>query len=223
MATMVSAPKELFNSQRLLEHSSYFLPMLADSQIQDLVFYSMDREGRFVYLSKSAQKVLTHNPSDWLGRSFREALTDAPCNENICSACPSDPISTEIECRTCEIIDNVGNRLRLKVWATPILHAGVSIGKTGLIQRFTEAEVIDSKLIDLIAKSRLLSVPEKQVIDMVYEGKLNKSIAKELAISMRTVEGRRSKSMKKLGVKSFSELIQVWSRLKSATITCKDA
>ncbi len=90
------------------------------------------------------------------------------------------------------------------------------IGQTGILQRSLDQSVSLGE--SLVAKSRLLSPPERQVIDLVFDGRLNKSIAKELGVSMRTVEARRSKSMKKLGVKSVSELIQVWTKLKASQV-----
>lgn len=59
------------------------------------------------------------------------------------------------------------------------------------------------------AKKRFhrLSPPEQQVLDLLVEGKTNRMIAKQLAISVRTVENRRARIMKKLDVESRAELL----------------
>lgn len=54
-----------------------------------------------------------------------------------------------------------------------------------------------------------LTAREREVVDLVLEGKVNKVIAKELNISDRTVEIHRSHAMEKLGVKSVAELVKI--------------
>jgi FixJ family two-component response regulator len=52
-----------------------------------------------------------------------------------------------------------------------------------------------------------LSARELQVMDMVIEGKLNKTIAYELDISIKTVEAHRARVMEKLGANSLAQLV----------------
>jgi FixJ family two-component response regulator len=54
-----------------------------------------------------------------------------------------------------------------------------------------------------------LTAREREVMDRVVAGKLNKSIADELGISIKTVETHRARVMEKMKVKSLAELIQV--------------
>jgi two-component system response regulator DctR len=58
----------------------------------------------------------------------------------------------------------------------------------------------------LRARLSSLTTREKEVMDRILAGKLNKVIADELAISMRTVEVHRAHVFEKLGVKSAVEL-----------------
>jgi two-component system response regulator TtrR len=53
-----------------------------------------------------------------------------------------------------------------------------------------------------------LTAREREVMDRVVEGKLNKQIADELNISMKTVEAHRARVMEKMGVRSLAELVQ---------------
>ncbi|GHU27397.1 hypothetical protein AGMMS50256_07150 [Betaproteobacteria bacterium] len=61
------------------------------------------------------------------------------------------------------------------------------------------------------ARQRLarLTTRERQVMERVLAGKLNKVIADELNICMRTVEVHRAHLFEKMGVKSAVELAQV--------------
>jgi FixJ family two-component response regulator len=53
-----------------------------------------------------------------------------------------------------------------------------------------------------------LSPRERQVLDAILEGKLNKQIAAQLGTSERTVKTQRANVMHKLGAHSMAELIQ---------------
>jgi two-component system response regulator FixJ len=50
---------------------------------------------------------------------------------------------------------------------------------------------------------------ERDVLRGLVDGKTNKSIARELAISPRTIEAHRANLMKKLGVETFPELVRL--------------
>jgi len=54
-----------------------------------------------------------------------------------------------------------------------------------------------------------LTPGEREVLDLILEGKLNKEIAAELGLSVRTIEDRRAKLMKKMDAKCLVELVQM--------------
>lgn len=54
-----------------------------------------------------------------------------------------------------------------------------------------------------------LTKGERDVLDLILQGKTNKEIATALKLSVRTVEDRRAKLMRKTQVGSVAELIQV--------------
>lgn len=53
-----------------------------------------------------------------------------------------------------------------------------------------------------------LTLREKEVLQLVAEGKTTREIAEVLCLSVKTVEKHRSSMMKKLGLQSFHELIK---------------
>jgi two-component system, LuxR family, response regulator DctR len=55
----------------------------------------------------------------------------------------------------------------------------------------------------------LLTTREREVMNLILEGKYNKVIADELNISMRTVEAHRSRIFEKMSVRSAVELAQM--------------
>lgn len=54
-----------------------------------------------------------------------------------------------------------------------------------------------------------LTPAEREVLDLILEGKLNKEIAAELGLSIRTVEDRRARLMKKTEASSVAGLVQL--------------
>jgi len=59
-----------------------------------------------------------------------------------------------------------------------------------------------------------LTQRESEVMQLVVAGKLNKQIADELSISMKTVEAHRARVMEKMGVRTLAELVKAVMSLK---------
>jgi len=67
---------------------------------------------------------------------------------------------------------------------------------------------VQARQAEFDARLAQLTVKEREVLDMVVEGKTNKQMAAELNLSLRAVEDRRSRLMAKLEAKSLAELLQ---------------
>ena len=84
-----------------------------------------------------------------------------------------------------------------------------------LLSRIQRALALDSQLAarqqrDEAITQRLeqLTQREREVLDLVVAGKLNKQIADTLEISMKTVEAHRARVMEKMGVRTIAELVK---------------
>ncbi|MDB5815734.1 MAG: DNA-binding response regulator [Rhodocyclales bacterium] len=80
------------------------------------------------------------------------------------------------------------------------------------LQRDAQAQAQVDQHTDLAERVNQLSPREREVMALVLEGKLNKIIADELDISMRTVEVHRSNVFEKMGVRSAVELATLLGR-----------
>ncbi len=69
---------------------------------------------------------------------------------------------------------------------------------------------------DLRSRFDSLTTDEVQVLTRIVQGTLNKVIAKDLAISLRTVESRRQKVLSKLGVATVPELVRAYVEFEQA-------
>ena len=70
---------------------------------------------------------------------------------------------------------------------------------------------------ELRQRYNTLSVREREVMNLVVSGMLNKQIAAELDASEATVKMHRSQVMKKMQAQSLPELVRMADRLKSIT------
>jgi FixJ family two-component response regulator len=72
----------------------------------------------------------------------------------------------------------------------------------------TERET-HSRNADVAARLAALTPKEREVLEMVAAGKTNRAMAEELQLSVRAVEDRRSRLMKKVGAQSVPELLRL--------------
>jgi two-component system response regulator FixJ len=62
---------------------------------------------------------------------------------------------------------------------------------------------------EALERLALLSKREREVMDLLVQGKLNKQVAAELDISIRTVEAHRAKIMDKLQANSLPDVVRI--------------
>ncbi|OHV72162.1 response regulator transcription factor [Ensifer sp. LCM 4579] len=135
----------------------------------------------------------------------------------------------------------VFDRLRARGWTVPVIfltgHADVPVAvqtlKAGAFD-FVEKPFNDNLLVDIVLKAvathesrrvllghqqdlqrrvQTLSNREAEVMHLMLQAKLNKQIAHELGISMRTVEVHRSRVLEKLGARNTTELAGMLAEL----------
>jgi len=71
----------------------------------------------------------------------------------------------------------------------------------------------DASLKTLRARYVSLSSREQEVMSLVVLGKLNKQVAAALGVSEITIKGHRGRMMRKMGARSFAELVSLADRL----------
>ena len=78
-----------------------------------------------------------------------------------------------------------------------------------LVDRVLAALAEDDRRRDRAARLAGLTAREREIMDLVLAGRLNKQIADDLGISMRTVEVHRAHVFEKMGVKTAVELARL--------------
>ncbi|QHJ10261.1 Response regulator protein TmoT [Paraglaciecola mesophila] len=79
------------------------------------------------------------------------------------------------------------------------IHHALTLNKTAQKRAFQS--------LDIVQRCKSLTVREKEVMERVVAGQLNKNIASELNLSQRTIEIHRANMMEKMRVKSLAELM----------------
>ena len=83
---------------------------------------------------------------------------------------------------------------------------------TSIIERALELDAQNAGHVaaqsEVAARLAKLSPREREVLDLVIKGKMNKTIADVMNISIKTVEAHRSKVMEKMCARSLAELVQ---------------
>jgi two-component system response regulator FixJ len=92
-----------------------------------------------------------------------------------------------------------------KPFEEAVILASVRSAEEQSTQKSKHAEISAS----VVAKLATLSLRERQVLDGLVAGKPNKTIAKDLGISPRTIEVYRANLMSKMGAGSLSELVRM--------------
>lgn len=116
----------------------------------------------------------------------------------------------------------------------PMAVKAVKAGAVDFIQKpFRDQELIDkiqralkvdahlrmqvADLDEISARLSSLTPREKEVMEGVVAGKVNKVIAHELGLSQRTVEIHRARVMEKMKAKSLAQLVQMVMRARSSS------
>ena len=199
-----------------------FVDCLIEACQEYYVVYTHDLDGRITYMGPSAKGILNIEPTEVHGLNIKSLLSDCPENELIRNnewSLLNSPIRRH---GTCELIVH-GCRHMFQYWRVLNPNGESQFQVSGIIGRIhldhseleLERESTDKQLVRLLSRAASLTEGERNVVHLIVDGHFNKKVARLLNVSMRTVESRRSKAMKKLGAITFSELVQFWILIRT--------
>lgn len=89
------------------------------------------------------------------------------------------------------------------------------------IDKDTSARAERQKIADVDARMSALTAKEREVLDLIAAGKTNREMADALGLSVRAVEDRRARLMKKVNAGSVAELVSFFTNHKGGEIARK--
>ncbi|SMP46903.1 PAS domain S-box-containing protein [Neorhodopirellula lusitana] len=171
----------------------------------------VDVTGHVVKVNDIAAQMFGYEPEDLVGKNIFSLIGDAS----------KDDLQTNYENRAVGSSEAVEYRVKHRdghdVWVLVSTRPYFDDGGKFCGTRNVVVNISHRKLAEELARKAeianarldMLSSRERNVFSRVVEGDMNKVIAKRLDISEKTVERHRSNVMKKLGVKSITELVRI--------------
>lgn len=208
-------------SSHVLSQANLFLPLLAGALEEDVVFFSHDLSGVVQYLSPSASRVLFREPADCVGKPIGDLLSSSPNNAPLSSY----TIDSRFVSGNCEMVGKGMVPVKLRYFRCLLAsdaansHGRGPIGFVGCLHAaprpLADSQSAENEFDkDVLARVALLSAVERQVVEMVVDGNMNKKMASTLEVAVRTIESRRARAMAKLQTRSLSELVQFWMHVR---------
>ena len=176
-------------------------------------FFSNNEVSDILFVSPSIEDVLGFKPEQVVGQKYTDFIkTDDSLNHDMeeCRVRRFDGDGNHESLRAVRSINGEIKVLRIQTCGR-INEKGEIVANHGVAVDVTDAYYKEREMLErfdvLNAHNDQLSSRERQVLDMVVEGRPNKSIAKRLEISERGVENIRARLFKKFAVNSSAELV----------------
>ncbi|MDB2687234.1 LuxR C-terminal-related transcriptional regulator [Mariniblastus sp.] len=180
-------------------------------------FLSADMDRRLLYVSPSVESVLGFPPKELVGKVYDDFIdTEHSLYDSVASAEDFAMVKAKAAYgETLHAVKNVNQETVILRIASYTEYSDpetkeVPVGFRCLIQDVTSVYQIDqmlkSHLMVLGNETVQISDREQQVLNFLLEGRLNKSIAKEIDITERGVERIRARLMSKFKARSAAEL-----------------
>ena len=184
-------------------------------------FFSNDENMNLTFVSPSVQSILGYDAEAHIGQSCSDFLVENhPLNADVdeYQARRFDGDGRHAYMRV--VRDAAGNTKYLAVQTQGykdehgrvIRNHGVA---TDVTQFFSWYEPAVERLRSLQAVDDQLTDREREVLELILAGRLNKSIARQMDISVRTVENIRARLMNKFGVDHVAQVASMANELKT--------
>jgi PAS domain S-box-containing protein len=212
---MYSFDDQVDQGGNLLKEPYFFVPALLDAANIQCFIFSMSADGVIQYVSESVEKILGYSAQEMVGKEFSSFLTNNSRNDSVRSACWKTIPNEAVRC-SCELQTSSHEPLPVKMMNSGVFEDNALVGLVGLVQpdRVNEgSSPSDSKAEERARVQALadqLSKTEREVVELVVGGHMNKSMAKMLGVAVRTIEARRARAMAKLQVRSLPDLVKAW-------------
>lgn len=184
-------------------------------------FFANNPDQQVLYVSPSVQEILGYAPSDLIGRKYTDFLaSNDRLNQDIPEMHRRRYQGDQHHFALRVVANSAGQTRVLKVQTCGqvdidgqvVASHGIAEDVTGEYMKHTAAS---ERLDELHAIEDQLSERERTVLQLVIDGRPNKSIAKQISITERAVEMVRARLVKKFAVESTAQLVSRATELRT--------
>ncbi|MFM1941145.1 MAG: hypothetical protein RI897_127 [Verrucomicrobiota bacterium] len=171
---------------------------------REVFFYRHDTSCRFEYLSPSVTEVLGYTPTELLGKSYREILTDEPSNSGVIEK-TEEAMRYGIQGQSyrASVRHKNGSFRTVELVESPLMRRGKVIGMQGFARDVSEREEAEARLRE---QAGLLDLVPDAVVVVELNNKIqfwNQGAAELSGISRDEAHGRRAPDLDYWGLGSF--------------------
>lgn len=183
------------------------------------IFFSNNADADLLYVSDSVEEILGFPSNELIGRKYTDFLAGSTLNKDIPELKERRFAGDEnhISLRAVKDSEQKTRVLRVQTFGERD-NSGKVIANHGMAEDVTAAyqkqQNLRLRLSALEEIAQLLSERELTVLELVMAGRLNKSIARELEITVRGVERIRSRLMSKFSADTSAQLVSLATEWK---------
>lgn len=202
-----------------MAESTFEIPSL-DGFGAPFFFFASDANAQITYLSDSVEDVLGYSPEEHTGKHFVDFLVPGHDLNTGLGECQKSRFRGQERTQVLRAVRDRDGRERLLAIQTygHVDEQGRIVRSHGVAQDVTafvrHYHVVKEKLERIKKTKAELDDRERRVLALITDGRLNKQIAVELGVSERTIEGTRSRIMRKLGANHVADLIALETEVR---------
>ena len=186
-------------------------------------FFSNNQLGEITFVSPSIKQVLGFTPENLIGRSIYDLFDmHHPLNRDVKRSMILRFRGDTTQHSLRAVLDRNGQCKLITVQTIGVKNVeGNVVRNQGIAQDVSDRSIFTSKLVSKLADLQVihdeLTKREIVILDLVLRGEQNKSIAKQLDVSVRTVENYRKRLYAKFGADSIVDLVAKATQFRMLT------
>jgi DNA-binding CsgD family transcriptional regulator len=201
-------------------HDQTLIPWLFSSQESAHVFFILDPSLTVAHVGNSFFALSGFSASDVVQQPIQNICSPSPANTLFLKNVVRERCSDETETLVCDLRSAHGGTVSVSLSVQTICSEIEVLGYSclgTLLGRYKGSSMAAPYLLrenedpqQILDRWNSLATCERELIMLIVHGVQNKVAASRMGVAIRTIESRRSSSMKKLGVRSLADLVRIY-------------
>jgi len=201
-------------------HDRSLVPGLFSSHESDHVFFMLTPSLLVAHCSESFGLMSGVSTSDVVQQPIQNILHESPANTHFLKNIVRERSSEDSEKLVCDLRSANGGTISVSFSVQTIFSEIEILGYSclGTLLRHHKGSPMAAPYLlradedpqQILDRWNSLGASEQELIMLIVNGVQNKVAASRMGVAIRTIESRRSSSMKKLGVRSLADLVRIY-------------